>query len=58
MPSSIHVVIVMADRGDFSVSKLTGLVREVNQNCVVGEEVLSENVYYYDAGEDAMKLCC
>lgn len=49
LPSSIHELIAVPDNGaDDAVENLTAMVREVNSTQVAPEEVLSENVYYYD----------
>lgn len=48
LPSSIHECILVPDSGQFSKKELETMVREVNETQVEDEEVLSQNVYYYD----------
>lgn len=47
LPSSIHEVILVA-AGHMSAEKLRAMVREVNELHVDPQEVLSDNVYYYN----------
>ncbi len=48
IPSSIHECILLPDTGDMDVDQLETMVREVNGTQVPPEEVLSDNVYFYD----------
>ena len=47
LPSSVHEVLVMPDRGDFSKDELDELVRSVNSSAVLPEEVLGDKAYYF-----------
>ena len=47
LPSSVHEFIVLSDTGQ-DTDDLRKMVREVNENSVSEEEVLSDSVYYYD----------
>lgn len=53
LPSSIHEVILVPDTGREDVVQLGAMVAEVNATQLEPEEVLSDNVYYYD--RDAQK---
>ncbi len=48
LPSSIHEVMLIADTGDVDQSELQRMVQEVNETCVCEEEILSDQVYYFD----------
>lgn len=48
LPSSIHEVILVPDNGKISKESLREMVIDVNQSQVPIEEVLSNEVYYYD----------
>lgn len=48
LPSSIHECIIVPDSGQFISQELKELVQEVNVQCVEEEEILSDNIYYYD----------
>lgn len=51
LPSSIHEVILVPDKGCISRAELEQSVREINQTEVAPYEVLSDHVYYYDRRE-------
>lgn len=52
IPSSIHELIIMpAEDGSLSLSKLSDMVKEINENHVKEEEILSDCAYYYDHKE-------
>lgn len=53
LPSSIHEVILVPDTGREDAEQLGAMVAEVNATQLEPEEVLSDNVYYYD--RDAQK---
>lgn len=48
LPSSIHEVIVVPMNDNIDPETLTQMVKEVNQQCVSTEEVLSDHAYIYD----------
>lgn len=56
LPSSIHEVILLADDGTMDVRELREMVRTVNETQVAAEEVLSDEVYYYDPAERQVKI--
>lgn len=53
IPSSVHEVLLLKDTEDEDVHRLNDLVRQVNEQQVLSEEVLSNHVYYYSV-EDGM----
>lgn len=48
LPSSVHECILVPDRGQYSRLELKKMVKEVNEKQVEAEEILSDEVYYYD----------
>lgn len=48
IPSSIHEVILLPDAGEDDADYLRGMIAEVNGTQVEPEEVLSNQLYYYD----------
>lgn len=48
LPSSIHEVILIPATKDLSKCELLNMVKEINESQVPINEVLSNNVYYYD----------
>lgn len=56
LPSSIHEVILLADTGREEADGLKRMIREVNASHVAPEEVLSDNLYYYDFREKRVKI--
>lgn len=48
LPSSVHEVILLPDRGEKDRKFLQEMVQEINESFVEKEEVLSDSVYYYD----------
>lgn len=48
LPSSVHEVIIVPKKDAFDKSELADMVREVNEQGVSQDEVLSDNVYEYN----------
>lgn len=48
LPSSVHEVILVPDTGRESADKLSEMVAEVNTTQMEPEEILSNDIYYYD----------
>lgn len=48
IPSSVHEVIVLPDSGREDPDRLREMIAEVNMTQVEPEEILSDNLYYYD----------
>lgn len=55
LPSSIHEVLFVPDRGMMDAYTLRGMVLDVNATQVAPEEKLSDSVYYYDAEKEEFK---
>lgn len=55
LPSSVHEVILLPDNGEESPEELRRMIREVNREHVAPEEVLSDNLYYFDLAEKQVK---
>lgn len=56
LPSSIHECILVPDQGQYSRMELTRMVREVNQTQVEADEILSDQVYYYDRQKEKLMM--
>lgn len=48
LPSSVHEVLLLPDRGKEDPKMLMKMVRKINREMVSEEEILSDAVYYYD----------
>lgn len=55
-PSSVHEVILMADRGKGEAESFKQMIVEINDAQVAPEEVLSDSLYYYDFAEKKVKI--
>lgn len=56
LPSSVHEVILLTDDGSEDPGKLREMVREVNEQQVEPQEVLSDSVYYYGREDKQIKI--
>lgn len=58
IPSSIHEVLLLPEEGngEDDVEELREMVREVNDTQVLGEEILSYQVYHYDGVRDLLTI--
>lgn len=56
LPSSIHEVILLTDRGTETPEQLKNMIAEVNRTQVVPEEVLSDSLYYYDFQNENVRI--
>lgn len=48
LPSSIHEILLIPDDGQFELTALDQMVREVNATTVSASDKLTDNVYHYD----------
>ncbi|MGI6007643.1 MAG: DUF5688 family protein [Ruminococcus sp.] len=55
LPSSIHESIIVPDSGRFFPEDLKLIVQDVNSHYVAGEEVLSDQIYYYDKEQKILR---
>ena len=47
IPSSIHECMILPDHGHYEENALSEIVKEVNANAVIPQEILSDHVYFY-----------
>lgn len=53
IPSSIHEVIVIPYTDNFDEDYINNMIRDVNYNTLMPEDILSDHVYYFEASEVA-----
>lgn len=56
LPSSVHEVILLPETGAEVADELREMISDVNRTFVAPEEVLSDNLYYYDLKEKKVKI--
>jgi len=56
LPSSVHELLLMRDNGEVNAAELQAMVIGVNQENVLPEELLSNEVYYYDGKEHTLSM--
>ena len=56
LPSSVHELIALPGDREMSVEKLKEMVRTINESEVPREEVLSDEVYFFDIEKNAVML--
>lgn len=56
LPSSIHEVILLPDNGKSNGGELQALIREVNHTQLEPQEILSDNLYYYNHIEKTIQI--
>ena len=56
LPSSIHESIIVPASCALEASELIHMVRQVNETNVDPEELLSDNIYYYDKVEKSFAV--
>lgn len=54
LPSSIHELILIPNRGDADKDELARMVRSINRTQLAYDEVLSDNVYHYSREHNAI----
>lgn len=57
LPSSVHEVLIMPEVKGMTKSELLRMVREVNENCVQPDEILSDHVYRYSSELQTVEIC-
>lgn len=55
LPSSVHEVLILPDNGSMDFMELKNMVSEINKTQVSPEEVLTNEVYFYDG--ESKQLC-
>ena len=48
LPSSVHGLILVVDRGEYEMEALSAMVKEVNEGQLSADEILSDHAYYFD----------
>jgi len=56
LPSSVHEVILLLDKGDMDYAELQEMVSQINRNEVPEEDVLSDEVYKYSRRDCGISL--
>ena len=56
LPSSVHEVLLLPDRGKEDSKMLMDMVRKINREEVSEEEILSDSVYYYDREKKEIRV--
>ena len=56
IPSSVHELILMPDCGKIDAEYIKGLIHTVNSSQVAPDEVLSDELYYYDKTLDRIAM--
>ena len=56
IPSSIHEVLLLPDRGNMSIQDLNKMVCDINNSLLDPEEVLSSNCYIYTRQTDSISV--
>lgn len=56
IPSSIHELILVPDNGHMGAKDIRSMVVDVNATQVAPDEVLSDNVYYYNRNTDTITI--
>lgn len=56
LPSSIHEVLLMKEGNGMGAKELQSMVTDINQAQVPPQEVLSNQVYFYDGKEQKISL--
>lgn len=56
LPSSVHETILLPETGEENAAEMRKMIKEVNHAHVAPEEVLSDNLYYYDLREKRVKI--
>lgn len=56
LPSSIHEVLLVCDRGEMNYQELNEMVKCINKENVPVEDVLSDRIYRYSRADDKISL--
>lgn len=56
LPSSVHECILCPDNNDITLKELKNIVKEVNDNELSPEDLLSYNIYHYDWKDKVFEL--
>lgn len=56
LPSSIHEVIILPEIGGEDYGDMRAMIREINETQVEDQEILSDNLYYFDRQKNKMRI--
>lgn len=56
LPSSIHEVILLPESGDEDYGDMRAMIQEINETQVEDQEVLSDNLYYFDCEKKNLRI--
>ena len=56
LPSSIHEVIFVPESAGMDIEYMKTMVQEINVTQVADEEILSDNVYFYNRACDRVEM--
>lgn len=56
LPSSIHEVILLPENGEEDYEDMRAMIREINETQVEDQEVLSDNLYYFDRDKKNLRI--
>lgn len=56
LPSSIHELLIVPDDGKLLQKDMLCMVAQVNRECVLPEDILSDNIYYYDKKKQLVNM--
>lgn len=56
IPSSIHEMLLLPEKEERDISVLLSMIREINKTQVEPEDVLSDNLYFYDISEEKIQI--
>lgn len=56
IPSSVHEVLILAETGSENIPEIRKIICEANRCVVSREEILSDNLYYYDYSTKTVRI--
>ena len=56
IPSSVSELLLLRSTSEMSIDCLRGMVRDVNDTCLCREDILSYNIYRYDANTGRLEI--
>ena len=57
LPSSLHEILAVPNHGQFTFQELLDMVTEINGAVVAPQDILSDNVYHFDARTAKLVHC-
>lgn len=56
IPSSVHEVLLLKDTGEVDAINIRKIIKEINERVVAREEILSDNLYFYDFSSKSVRI--